>query len=180
MTIAILPSLLTSLESKKITSTRIRHRAGPWMKMRWSPFIKGLWKARMPANHARCTITGADEMKLMRWEWRKRWNGTCGRGNKRKPTKTLSKLRFVHPKTQMERSRREFGTPAVGGWRLPVCATAVAWLVKTLPSNSAAWIRFSMGVRNFNFYPGIICVLSLAVTLTLCWPHIQGGPSLSV
>ena len=43
------------------------------------------------------------------------------------------------------------------------------------------------GVRNFNSYPGIGCVffvffpvLSPAEALTLCWPHIQGGPSLCI
>ena len=43
------------------------------------------------------------------------------------------------------------------------------------------------GVRNFNSYPGIGCVsfvfctvLSPAEALTLCRPHIQGGPPLSI
>ena len=42
------------------------------------------------------------------------------------------------------------------------------------------------GIRNFSFYPGTgLCPLSvfwpvwsLAVALTLCWAHIQGGPPL--
>ena len=29
----------------------------------WSPYIKGLWKIRILANSARCTTTGADQMK---------------------------------------------------------------------------------------------------------------------
>ena len=43
------------------------------------------------------------------------------------------------------------------------------------------------GIRNFNFCPGIGCVsfvfcpvLSSAEALTLCWPHIQGGPPLCI
>ena len=43
------------------------------------------------------------------------------------------------------------------------------------------------GVRNFNFCPGIGCVsfvfcpvLYPAEALTLCWPHIQGGPPLCI
>ena len=43
------------------------------------------------------------------------------------------------------------------------------------------------GVRNFNFCPGIESVffvfypvLSSAEALTLCWPHIQGGPPLCI
>ena len=31
--------------------------------MRWSPFIQGLWIARMPADHAWRTIIGSDERK---------------------------------------------------------------------------------------------------------------------
>ena len=43
------------------------------------------------------------------------------------------------------------------------------------------------GVRNFNFHPGTVCVSSVlcpifspAVALTLCWPHIEGSPPLSI
>ena len=34
----------------------------------WSPYIKGLWITRMPADHACRTITGADEIKFVKGE----------------------------------------------------------------------------------------------------------------
>ena len=40
--------------------------------------------------------------------------------NGRKPVKNLPRPRFVHHETHMEGPRRELGTPAVGGERLPL------------------------------------------------------------
>ena len=46
-------------------------------------------------------------------------------------------------------------------------------------------VTIAREVRNFHFTLGDVCplrmswfVLSLAVALALCWPHIQGGPPL--
>ena len=89
--------------------------------MRWSPYFIGPWIARVPADHAWRTITGADEMKRNGWD-------ECGEmvemvklvvgENGRNPVKNLPRPRFVHHETHMEGPRREFGTPAVGGERL--------------------------------------------------------------
>ena len=43
--------------------------------------------------------------------------------NGRNPEKNLPRPRFVHHETNMEVTRSELGTPAVGGERLTACAT---------------------------------------------------------
>ena len=43
--------------------------------------------------------------------------------NGRIPVKNLPRPRFVHHETHMQGTRRELGTPAVGGERLTACAT---------------------------------------------------------
>ena len=53
---------------------------------------------------------------------------------------------------------------------------------------SAAWLRFTAGSENLisilglGVYPlSVFCpVFSLALALTLCWPHIQGSPPLCI
>ena len=44
-------------------TTRVRYWAGSRDDMGWNPYIRGLWLARMPADHTWRTITGANEMK---------------------------------------------------------------------------------------------------------------------
>ena len=62
--------LKTPVNKIMISSTRVRHRTGKRDEMWWSPYIKGQWIARVPANQGCRTLTGADEMKWMRWVWR--------------------------------------------------------------------------------------------------------------
>ena len=57
-------------------------------------------------------------MNVEKW-----WNEICGRGKREKPREKPTRPRFVHHETHMEESRRELGTPAVGGERLTACAT---------------------------------------------------------
>ena len=72
-------------------SIRVRHSA----ETRWSPYIKGQWMARMPANHACCIITWAEEMKWNEMIWdecgemveRNLWYEKTGE-TPRKPTQT--------------------------------------------------------------------------------------------
>ena len=67
-------------------------------------------------------------------------------------------------------------------------SVAVAWSVESLPSNPAARVRFSAGSRILIPVLGLgVCplsvfchVLSSAEALTLCLPHIQGGPPLCI
>ena len=63
-------------------------------------------------------------------------------------------------------------------------SVAVAWSVESLPSNPLARVRFPAGsgilipILGLGVCPfSVFClVLSSAEVLTLCWPHIQGGP----
>ena len=50
-------------------STWVRHRAGSRNKMRWSPFIEGLWIARMPADHAWHTPSQIWTRDASSWRW---------------------------------------------------------------------------------------------------------------
>ena len=52
--------LITTTASTQLVSEK---RAGLKDQMRWSLYVKGLWIAMMPADHAWRTITGVDEMK---------------------------------------------------------------------------------------------------------------------
>ena len=65
---------------------------------------------------------------------------------------------------------------------------AMAWSVESLPSNPAARVGFPAGTGILIYVLGLgVCplsvfcpVLSSAEDLTLCWPHIQGGPPLCI
>ena len=67
-------------------------------------------------------------------------------------------------------------------------SVALAWSVESLPSNTAAWVRFPaesgilISVLGLGVCPlSVFCpVLSPAEALTLCLPHIQGGPPLCI
>ena len=67
-------------------------------------------------------------------------------------------------------------------------SVAVAWSVESLPSNPAARVRFPAGSGILISVLDWVCdlclvscpVLSSAESLTLCWPHIQGGPPLCI
>ena len=66
---------------------------------------------------------GWNETKWMRWAWRNGGMKFVVGETGRNPVKNLPWPRFVHHETHMEWSRRELGTPAVGGERLTACAT---------------------------------------------------------
>ena len=106
-----------------ISSTHVRHRVGLRDETWRSPLLEDLWIARMPADHAGHIITGADEMKWMRWVWRNGGMKFVPEENGRNPEKNLPRASFVHHETHMEWPRRELGTPAMGGERLTACAT---------------------------------------------------------
>ena len=59
----------------------------------------------MPADHARRTITGADERKgdeMKEMNVEKWWNEICGRGKQEKSRQNLPILRYVQNKTHMK------------------------------------------------------------------------------
>ena len=71
----------------KNSPTRVCYRSGSRNEMRWSPFIEGLWIAKMQADHTLRTITCADEIKLNEMNEMsvvKRWNEIWGRGKRKK------------------------------------------------------------------------------------------------
>ena len=61
-------------------------------------------------------------------------------------------------------------------------SVAMVWSVESLPSTLAARVRFlaGSGILIPILGLGVCPVLSLAEALTLCWPHIQGGPPLCI
>ena len=63
-----------------------------------------------------------------------------------------------------------------------IISVAVAWSVEYLPSNPAARVRFPARSGNLISVLGLgVCpVLSSAEALTVCWPHIRGGPPLCI
>ena len=96
-----------------MSSTRVRHRTGSRDEMRWSPFIQGLWTARMPAHHVWRTITGADEMKRNEWDEcgeMAEWNLKQGKMGET-PRKTYPDSVSPNRETHIEWPRRELGTP---------------------------------------------------------------------
>ena len=62
------------------------------------------------------------------------------------------------------------------------------WSIEFLPSNPAVRFRFLAGqkilisILELGVFPlSVYCpLLSLSVALTLCWPHIPGGPTLCI
>ena len=80
---------------------------------------KGAGQPRMMHHHK----GGWNETKWMRWVWRNGGMKFVVVENGRNPVKNLPRPHFVHHETHMEGSRRELGTPAVGGEHLTTCAT---------------------------------------------------------
>ena len=117
-----------------LNSCPTQGRVEGWYAMK--SHIIGPWVPRVPADHAWCIITRADEMKRNGWD-------ECGENggmifvvgeNGRNPEKNLPRPRFVHHETHMEWPRRELGTPAVGGEHLTACAMRLpcCWMIMLL------------------------------------------------
>ena len=87
------------------------------------PCDKGQLVARMPADHAWCTITGADETKWMRRVWKNGGMKYVARKNGRNVEEKPTQSRFFHDETHLEWPRRKLETPAVVGERLTACVT---------------------------------------------------------
>ena len=102
------------LTSPHVSSTRVRYRTGSLDEMRWSPFIEGLWIARIPDDQAWRRIPGANEMNEMSVE--KWWNKICGRGKR-------EKSREKPTQTPLEWPRGELGSQAGGGENLTAWVT---------------------------------------------------------
>ena len=108
--------------SLEIFSTRVRRRAGQWI-------------TRVPAGHAFRTVTGANEMKWMRWVWRNGGMKFVEGENERNPEKTLPRSRFVHHETQW--SARD----AKSVTSVPL----IQWARVRSPVGSISWLRFLRG-----------------------------------
>ena len=74
------------------SSTCVQHSAGSRNVMWWSPYIEGQWVARVSADYACHTITGANEMDEMSVE--KWWNEICNRERQEKPWETPTQTPF--------------------------------------------------------------------------------------
>ena len=113
-------------KSKVVRGTVLNLKSGPYFKKVWETllYIESLWTVRVPTDHAYCTILMQwNDMKSMRWVWRNGGMKSVTNENGRNAEKNIPRLFFVLHKTHMEWSRRELGTPAVGGERLTAWAT---------------------------------------------------------
>ena len=65
----------------------------------WSPYIDGLWFARLPADHACCTTpVEVKRIEMNEMSVEKSWNESCGRGRRDKPRGKSSHTRFRPPR----------------------------------------------------------------------------------
>ena len=97
-----------------LPQTHIQHSARSRNEIK-APITKDPCFTRVQADQACHTSTRVDEMKWMRWRWRRRWNQIMAGEHGRNAEKILSGLRFVHHEPQVEGSGREFWTPTVEG-----------------------------------------------------------------
>ena len=115
----IIPKSQVWFLDKKISSTHVWHRVGSKDEMWWSSYNAGLWIARMPANHAWCTITRADEMELSEMNEmsvEKWWNVICGKGKWEKPREKPTQTPFHPPRNPHGVTKRWTQDPSSERW----------------------------------------------------------------